>query len=129
MMHTRLLTLSILLATALIGTAEAGIFPNLELEKKIAYQQGQFGALYAQCASNDEKAVIGGSLTNWRMETFQGYKGNPQELAAVEQAFDTASKDVVADKGSCQDWIKQAAVTWRSITVLAQNGMPVVKSN
>jgi hypothetical protein len=126
MTQFRLLTLSVVFLAAFVGSAVAGIVPNIELEKKIAYQQGQFGALYAHCASNDERAVIGGSLDTWRIETFQGYKGNTQELATVQAAFDSATRDVTADDHSCQDWIKQAAATWRSIITLSEKGLPVV---
>jgi len=101
------------------------IAPTIDLEKKIAYQQGQFGALYAHCGTVAERDVIGGTLANWQMETFRGYNGSPTERVAVEQAFDKAAKDVLADSNSCQNWIKQAAATWHSIVYLSQYGTPV----
>lgn len=90
-----------------------------DVEKKIAYQQGQFGALYAQCGSVNEKAVIGGSLVAWRSETFQGLRASPEEHTKLEQIFDDAAKDVVADPNSCRDWTKQAAATWHGIVQLS----------
>ena len=85
------------------------IAPTLDLEKKIAYQQGQFGALYAHCGSHDDQAaVIGGSLTTWRMETFEGYHGTVAERDALQKEFDAAAQAVVADNSSCTNWLQQA---------------------
>lgn len=102
--------------------------PSFDLEKKIAYQQGQFGALYAHCGAHEEQAVIGGSLASWRVETFQGYAGNAEERAGVERAFDDAASAVIADSTSCQDWVKQAAATWHSIIHLSQYGTAVASA-
>ncbi len=104
------------------------IAPTLELETKISYQQGQFGALYDRCAKADERAVIGGSLAAWRQETFRGYSGAEAERAAVLAAFDQAARDVAADPSACHDWIRQAAATWHSIVYLASYGFPVASS-
>ncbi len=115
------------LAVLVFSTAQAALIkPALDLEKKIAYQQGHFGALYARCGTSDEKAVIGGSLVSWRMETFRGYNGSPQERAAVEKAFDEAAGTIMADQSACDGWIKQAAVTWHDIIDLAQYGTTTV---
>jgi hypothetical protein len=114
-------------ALVLFAAASAqAMAPSPNLEEKIAYQQGQFGALYARCGSPDEKAVIGGSLANWRMETFRGYQGKPEERAQLEKAFDTAVAMIATTPDVCRDWIMQASVTWHSIAQLAQYGEPVV---
>lgn len=116
-----------LLVTFLAAPAFAANYamPTLDLEKKIAYQQGQFGALYERCGSADEKGVIGGSLAAWRSETFRGYNGSAAEHRALEQSFDEAANAVALDAGSCKEWVKQAAATWRGIVQLSQYGTPV----
>jgi len=99
---------------------------SLELEEKIAYQQGLFGGLYARCGAPDEQqAVIGGSLATWRTETFRGYQGNSNERMRLGNAFDKAAAGVVGDPSACKDWIKKAAATWRDIVQLVQYGEPV----
>ncbi len=98
--------------------------PTIELEKKIAYQQGQFGALYAHCGNDKEQTVIGGSIAKWKTETFDGYQGNTQERAALEHEFDDAVNAVTADAGSCKDWIIQASATYRSVAMLSHFGLP-----
>lgn len=122
----------IIFAAALVAGApvhaENGIAPTLGLEQKIAYQQGQFGALYAHCGNVMDRDVIGGTLANWRMETFRGYNGSPVELASVEKAFDAAANDVMSNSSSCQNWIKQAALTWNNIVHLSQYGTPVASN-
>lgn len=120
--------LAFLLLSLCTFSAVAQASTLLDLEKKIAYQQGQFGALYERCGTPDEKAVIGGSLSTWRTETFQGYNGIAEEHAALEKSFDEASTAVALDANSCQDWIKQAAATWHGIVTLAQQGMPVASN-
>jgi hypothetical protein len=108
---------------SLVGSVAYGATPNVppfDIEKKIAYQQGQFGGLYAQCGSGYDKKVIGGSVNSWRMETFRGYKGSPVERTGMETAFDEAVRAVANDPNSCQDWIQQAGATWRSIVTLSQ---------
>jgi len=123
--------LAIIVAVSFAAVTAFAATPNLpsfDLEKKIAYQQGQFAALYAHCGSPEERGVIGGSLASWRAETFQGYKGNAEERAGVEQAFDEAARSVAADGTSCKDWIKQAAATWHSIVFLSQRGFPVASN-
>ncbi len=117
------LALFIIASVAIVKAATNS--PTLELEKKIAYQQGQFGALYDHCGGFDDKGIIGGSIGVWRNETFQGYNGTPLEYAAVEKSFDQAVKDVMQDSNSCNGWIKQAAATWSSIVQLSQYGTPV----
>jgi hypothetical protein len=113
-----------LIAFASLARAEtpAAIY---DLEKKISYQQGQFGALYARCGSTDEKVVIGGTLSEWRMETFRGYHGSANEQAGLEKIFDEAANAVALDSSSCRDWVKQASATWRGIAQLSQHGMPL----
>lgn len=98
--------------------------PSFDLEKNIAYQQGQFGALYAQCGSEKDQAVIGGSISIWRDETFAGYKGTSDEHQGLIKMFDQAVRDVRLDKNACQDWLAQASATWRSIAHLVTYGMP-----
>ncbi len=71
--------------------------PTLDLEKKIAYQQGQFGALYARCGARDELTVIGGSLAQWKNEVFRGYQGSAEEHAALEREFDDAANGIHAE--------------------------------
>jgi|GEM_PF-5459775 hypothetical protein len=125
----KLVSALIVLSALLISTeARAGAIhwsPALDLEQKIAYGQGRFAALYAQCGSHDELAFIGGSLANWKTETFRGYKGNAHDLAQVEKAFDAAVEAVSANADSCTDWAKQAEATWSLVAQLAQHGTPV----
>ena len=120
---TVFLILTIVLARS--ASATTYIHPTLDLEKKIAYQQGQFGALYAHCGSKDQQAVIGSSLATWRFETFRGYNGTALEKAALEKSFDDAATSVMSDATSCQDWVKAAAATWHGIINLSQYGTPV----
>jgi hypothetical protein len=110
----------------LVGSVDAATphTPLIELEKKIAYQQGQFGSLYAQCGSPQDKAIIGGSLASWRIETFQGYNGDARERKDIEKSFDEAASMIANDASDCKDWIKRAAVTWHSIVRLSQYGQP-----
>lgn len=111
------------------ATAAAnGFTPTLQLEEKIAYQKGQFGALYARCGSFEDKRVIGGSLETWKSETFRGYTGTPEELMKIEGAFDRAVTDVKNQPSGCQDWIKQAAATWHGIVRLSEYGLPVASN-
>ena len=100
--------------------------PDLKLERNIAYQQGQFAALYDRCGSTKDRVVIGGSAINWRAEILTGYKGSTAERQQLEQAFDTAIQDVAADQSACEEWVKQAAATWHSIERLVKFGMPVI---
>ncbi len=111
-----------------VAVQAASVLPTYELEKKIAYQQGQFGGLYARCGSPEDQEIIGGSLASWRSETFRGYHGSPDERAGLEKVFDDAANTVVADSAGCQDWLKQAAATWHSIVYLSQYGMPVASN-
>jgi opacity protein-like surface antigen len=115
-----------LITLSLMGSAHAAtVAPSFDLEKKIAYQQGQFGALYANCGSpQDQAAVIGGSLTTWRDETFEGYHGSAAERAALEKAFNEAAEAVSGDHASCSNWLQQASATWRSIATLSRYGIP-----
>lgn len=99
--------------------------PNLTLETRIAYQQGQFAALYDQCGSVQQKTVIGGSTAQWRTESFEGYMGSAAERQQLELAFATALAEVKADPNACKDWTKQAAAVWRSIARLTMYGTPV----
>lgn len=115
--------------TILTANAAMALSPTLDLEKKIAYQQGQFGALYDHCGTQDDKIVIGGSLAAWREETFRGYLGSAEEMAQLAQAFSQAADEVVKDTASCQDWIAQGAATWQSIVRLSQYGTPFVLSD
>ncbi len=100
--------------------------PTLDLEKKIAYQQGQFGALYAHCGNANEKTVIGGSLAVWRDETFRGYNGTTSERESLLKEFDSAAIAVMADSSSCQNWGPQADATWHSVVYLSRYGSPAV---
>jgi hypothetical protein len=108
--------------------ATSSLTPTLQLEEKLAYQKGQFGALYARCGSHDEKVVIGGSLSTWKEETFRGYAGTPAELRKIEAAFDQAATDVNNQQNACEDWVKQAAVTWHGIARLSEYGLPVASN-
>jgi hypothetical protein len=120
----RIILLVMAMQTASVA-ANPDIGALLQTETKIAYQQGKFGALYARCGARDEMAFIGGSVINWRHETFLGYNGGTQDLAALEQAFDQAIADVNADKGACDDWRGHAAAAWSAVVKLAQQGTPV----
>lgn len=115
------IVLSLILSTQAFAATE----PTFDLEQKIAYQQGQFGALYAHCGSGDNQAIIGGSLASWRKETFMSYNGTSEERANLQKAFDQAAIDVTQDATSCRDWMKQASATWRSIIQLSQYGTPM----
>ncbi len=108
--------------------AAGSVLPSFDLEQKIAYQQGQFGALYARCGSHADQEIIGGSLTVWRNETFRGYNGTAIERAGLEKTFDQAVHDVSADTAACQDWISQAAATWHGMVQLARYGTPVASN-
>ncbi len=119
---------AVLFHMAFPPAALAATAPSLDLEQKIAYQQGQFGALYARCGSHDDKIVIGGTLANWRKETFAQYSGSAQEHASLEKAFDTAASDVAEESDVCRDWQKQASATWHGIVQLSEHGTPVALS-
>ena len=121
-----LVVLSALLTSAAVQAAPS--VPTLDLEQKIAYGQGRFAALYANCGSHDEAAFLGGSIANWRTETFAGYRGNAQDRAQVEKAFDAAVAAVGSDSESCKNWTQKAEATWSLVTQLAQHGTSVLAS-
>ena len=121
----RFAIISLVLLSGLSVTHNAvAMAPTLDLEKKIAYEQGYFGALYAQCGSNHEREVIGGTLANWKNETFRGYNGNQSDRTAVLTAFDAAARDVANNGNSCKNWVRQAAQVWHNIIQLSQYGTP-----
>ena len=128
MKFTAKIFLSVILMLFSIVIPAMAMAPTLDLEKQIAYEQGHFGALYAQCGSSEDREVIGGTLTNWRMETFRGYNGSSDERTALEAAFDAAARGVVSDTRNCQDWIKKSATAWHNIIHLSQYGTPVASN-
>ncbi|MDD3181804.1 MAG: hypothetical protein PHD48_03240 [Alphaproteobacteria bacterium] len=121
----------ITLLTFIAIPAQAGpsamdrIQPTLDLEKKIAYQQGQFATLSERCGTDVDRKVIHGSVKAWRTETFTNYKGTSAELKQLEDSFDRAQAEVVADPNACVGWDKQVSATVRSIRQLAQYGNAV----
>ena len=117
-----IVALSVLLAVSPAHAAQTPVLPTLDLEKQIASEQGRFGAIYAQCGSHDEQAFIGGSLTNWRSETFRGYHGSTSDLAQVQKAFDTAAVTVKTTEQSCTNWSEKAATAWSHVVQLADKG-------
>ncbi len=120
------LILMIILAAASAQANEPAANPALlVLEKQIAYQQGRFGALYDLCSLHGEQAMIGGSLANWRTETFAGYGGTAQERAEVIKAFDKAATTVTHNADSCSNWKAQATQAWNAVATMAQTGKPV----
>ena len=123
-----LVVLSALLTISAAQAAETPVLPTVELEKSIAAEQGRFGALYSQCGSHDEKAFIGGSLSNWRTETFRGYHGKATDLTQIEKAFDTAANSVATTESSCANWSEKAATAWSHVVQLAEQGK-IVASN
>lgn len=107
-------------------TAKPSKKPTIELENRIAYQQGQFAALYARCGSPNDRALIGGSTASWKEKTFANYKGTPEERRHVEKTYEQAVKEVQQDPGACNEWGRQASATLSSIRQLAHYGEPVV---
>ena len=123
-----LVALLAFLAVSTAHAAQTPVLPTLDLEKQIASEQGRFGAIYAQCGSHDEQAFIGGSLTNWRSETFRGFHGSTGDLAQVQKAFDTTAESVKAAEQSCTNWPEKAATAWSHVIQLADKGK-IVASN
>lgn len=115
----------VFLISILLAQQAFAATPTLAVEKAIAYQQGQFAALYEQCGSKEEKLVIGGSVATWRAETFAGYQGSAAERQALDHAFNQALAEVQADPQACKSWVKQVAAAWRSIIRLSVYGTPV----
>ena len=103
-----------------IGTAAAKSTSDLEL--RIAYGQGRLGGIYEYCASSTERGIIGGSLTNWKVETFRGYHGRVRERTRLVAAFDQAAHDIAVDKGACTDWKKKAMAVFSNIHDLSEYG-------
>ena len=101
---------------------------DLELEKMIAYGQGRFGAYYAVCGNQKQKVLIGGSLANWRKETFEGYTGSQQDLHTIQDFFDHAAMAVKNDKTACENWTDKAQTAWLVLQDLAATGRDQHKS-
>jgi len=121
-------SVTLILSLALVMSAPARAMTDpaalLKLETAIAYQQGQFGALYAHCGDSADRVVIGGSLEAWKRETFRGYMGSPSDRAMLESSFDRAVQEVNADSNSCKDWPTQAAAAMHGADVLSRFGFP-----